>query len=66
MYMYDADGVGLAFQGGVEMSEQKANEYGANSMRVAMDQQFGIGGLELGEQGAAPGFSPLVAKLINF
>lgn len=64
MKMYDADGIGLAFQGGVEMSDQQANEYGANSMRTAMDQVFGIGGLEIQEQGAAAGKSPLVGKLV--
>ena len=64
MKMYDADGIGLAFQGGIEMSEQDANEYGANSKRVAMDQVFGIGGLELGEQGVGGTVSPLVAKLV--
>jgi hypothetical protein len=64
MKMHDADGIGLAFQGGVEMSEQDANEYGANSKRVAMDQVFGIGGLELGEQGVAGTKSPLVGKLV--
>jgi hypothetical protein len=63
MIMCDADGIGLGFQEGVQMSEQKANEYGANSMRVAMDQVFGLGGLELNEQGAGAGLSPLVAKL---
>ena len=64
MYIYDADGIGLAFQGGVEMSDQAANEFGANSMRTAMDQVFGLGGLELGEQGVGATLSPLVAKLI--
>jgi hypothetical protein len=64
MKMYDADGIGLAFQGGVEMTEQMANEHGANSKRVAMDQVFGIGGLELGEQGVGATLSPLVAKLV--
>ena len=64
MKMYDADGIGLAFQGGVEMSDQQANEYGANSMRTAMDQVFGVGGLELGEQGVGAALSPLVGKLV--
>lgn len=62
--MYDLDGFGLAFQEGVQMSEQKANEYGANSVRVAIDQIFGVGGLELGEQGVGATLSPLVVKLI--
>jgi hypothetical protein len=64
MKCYDADGIGLAFQGGVEMSEQDANEYGASSKRIAMDQIFGLGGLELGEQGVGATVSPLVAKLV--
>lgn len=64
MKMYDADGIGLAFQGGVEMSTQQANEAGANSMRSAMDQVYGIGGLELGEQGVGATLSPLVGKLV--
>lgn len=59
MLCYDADGFGLAFQGGVEMSEQMANEYGANSKRVAIDQVFGVGGLQL-----SAGVSPLVGKLV--
>lgn len=64
MKCYDSDGVGLAFQGGIEMSEQDANEYGASSKRVAMDQVFGSGGLELGEQGVGATVSPLVGKLV--
>jgi hypothetical protein len=64
MMMFDRDGFGLAFQGGVEMSEQMANEFGANSKRVAIDQVFGVGGLQLGEQGADPAKSPLIAKLV--
>lgn len=64
MFVHDRDGVGLAFQGGVEMSDQSANEYGANSRRIAMDQVFGLGGLELGEQGVGATVSPLVGKLV--
>lgn len=59
MICYDADGFGLAFQGGVEMSEQMANEFGANSKRVAIDQVFGVGVLE-----ASGGVSPLIGKLV--
>lgn len=64
MFMYDSDGIGLGFQGGMEMSDQAANEYGANSRRIAMDQVFGLGGLELGEQGVGATLSPLVGKLV--
>ena len=47
------------------MSEQKANEYGSMSVRVAMDQAFGSGGLQLGVNGVLATESPLVAKLID-
>ena len=63
--MFEKDGMGLAFQEGVQMSEQKANEYGALGMRVAVDQIFGVGGLELGEQGAGATKSPLVVVLTD-
>jgi hypothetical protein len=46
------------------MSTQDANEYGASSKRTAMDQIFGLGGLEIQEQGAPAGKSPLVGKLV--
>lgn len=64
-FVFERDGLGLAFQEGVQMSEQDANEYGAMSKRVAVDQVFGVGGLELGEQGAGGTESPLVAKLTD-
>ena len=64
MFLHDADGIGLGFQGGVEMSEQLANEYGASSMRVAVDQLYFYGGLQLGESGVAADKSALVAKLV--
>jgi hypothetical protein len=62
-YMYTKDGIGLAFQKAPSMSEQGANEYGADSVRVAMDQLFGLGGLQLGVNGVLATESPLVAKL---
>jgi N4-gp56 family major capsid protein len=62
-YMYAKDGIGFAFQKAPSMSEQKANEYGADSVRVAMDQLFGVGGLQLSVNGVGPTESPLVTKL---
>jgi hypothetical protein len=61
--MFEKDGFGVAFQQGVNMSEQDANEFGAEGKRVAVDQVFGVGGLELGEQGAGAALSPLVVTL---
>lgn len=63
MAVYDMDGMGIGFQEGVQMSTQPDNAYGANGMRNAMDLVAGLGGLELGEQGAGATKSPLVACL---
>ena len=62
-YILDKDGVGIALQQGLQMSEQMANEYGSQSMRVAMDQVFGVGGLQLGVTGVGATKSPLVYSL---
>lgn len=62
-YMYDSEGLAIGFQAAPQMSDQLANEYGSQSRRYAMDQLFGVKGMQLGENGAAAGKSPLVAKL---
>lgn len=64
-YMYDKDGVGIAFQQGANMSEQGANAYGSKAVRVAMDQVLGIGGLQIAQAGVAAGKSALVYKIVN-
>ena len=61
--MFDREGLGIAFQQDVQMSEQKANEYGALSMRVAVDQLYGIQHLQDGEGSAIATQSPLIVKL---
>jgi hypothetical protein len=53
-------GVAIGFQTAPMMSEQGANEYGASSKRVAVDQLFGVKCLEIAEAGAAAGKSALV------
>ncbi len=62
-FIVEKDGLGIAFAEGMQMSEQAANEYGAMSKRVAVDQMFGTAGLQLGEKGLGATLSPLVAKL---
>lgn len=62
-FIVEKDGLGIAFAEGMQMSEQNANEYGAMSKRVAVDQMFGTAGLQLGEKGLGATLSPLVAKL---
>ena len=61
-FLYGKSGMALGFQKAPSMSQQGANEYGTAAVRVAMDQLFGVSGLELGEKGVAATESPLVIK----
>lgn len=61
-YMYEKSGCCIGFQSGPNMSEQPANEYGANSKRAAMDQLYGVKGLQIAQAGVAAGKSALVVK----
>jgi len=47
-FMFEKTGLAIGFQKGLSMSEQGANEYGVDAKRIAMDQLFGIKGLQLG------------------
>lgn len=55
-------GLAYGFQQMPMMSEQGANEYGAAAKRVAIDQKFGVKGLEIAQAGVAAGKSALVIK----
>lgn len=46
-FMYDKAGMAIGFQMGAQMSEQGANEYGSQAVRVAMDQLFGVKALQV-------------------
>jgi hypothetical protein len=61
-YMAEKQGLCYGFQKAPSMSEQMANEYGTGAKRVAMDQLFGVNGLELGADGVGATVSALVAK----
>jgi len=61
-YMYHKSGLGYAFWKQPKASEQPCNEFGTDAKRVAVDQKFGIGGMHLGENGAAATESGLVCK----
>lgn len=61
-YCYHPEALALGFQASPNMKAQAANEYGTNSERVAMDQLFGVKGLQIAQNGAAPGKSALVFK----
>ena len=62
-YMVEMSGSGLAFQAAPSVAEQNELKYGTGGKLVAVDQLYGLGGLQLGEAGAAAGKSPLIAKL---
>ena len=61
--MFDREGFGIAFQESVQMSEQNANEYGALSKRVAVDQMYGLDILQEEVGSASAGQSPMIVKL---
>lgn len=61
-FLWEKGGLGVAFQKAPAMSEQGANEYGTSAKRVAMDQLFGLTGLQLGEKGVGATLSALVIK----
>jgi hypothetical protein len=63
VYCYDKSGIAGAFQQQPSMSEQGANEFGSGAKRVAVDQIFGICGLQIAQNGAAAGKSPLVSMM---
>lgn len=48
-YAYSPEAIVLGFQKAPAMSEQPANEYGANGVRIAMDQLFGIKAIHTAE-----------------
>lgn len=62
-FMVETSGSGLAFQRSPAVAEDTNLSYGTGGMQVAVDQLYGVGGLQLGEGSAAVGKSPLIAKL---
>ena len=71
-FMVAPEGCGFAFQAAPAVAESVALKYGTGGMEVAVDQLYGVGGLQLGEGVAldnstalASTKSPLVAKLAD-
>lgn len=58
--MFEKSAMAVGFQSGPNYSEQAANEYGALSKRVAIDQLFGLKALQTGLKSAPVGTSPLI------
>ena len=61
-YMVEKSALAIGFQKGLSMDEQGANEFGVGAKRKAMDQLFGVQGLQLGEKGVAGTESALLVK----
>jgi hypothetical protein len=61
-FMYEQEGIAVAFQRGPQLDERKAPEYGAGSMLKTLDQKFGVKGMLIGQQGVGVAESPLVIK----
>lgn len=62
-FMFEANGIALAFQRTPAVAEESDLDYGTQGKKIVADCLYGVGGLQLGENGAAAGKSPLVAKL---
>lgn len=61
-YMGEKNGLCYGFQKAPAMSSQPANEFGTSAVRTAMDQLFGVQGLEIAADGVAAGKSALIVK----
>jgi hypothetical protein len=61
-YMFDREGIALAFQRAPMLDSRKAPEFGSGAQLYTLDQKFGVRGLQLGEQGVLAAESALVVK----
>ena len=62
-YMVELSGSAIAFQSAPSIDEDKDLRYGTGGKQVAVDQVYGVGGLQIAAGDAAAGKSPLIAKL---
>jgi hypothetical protein len=62
-FLCEKSGVAFAFQKGAQYGEQPEIEYGVGAMRAAIDQLFGIKGMQIAQAGAGAGKSPFVLGL---
>lgn len=63
LFLVEKSAVAIGFQKGAEYGEQDEIQYGVGAKRAAIDQLFGLAGLQLAMKGAAAGKSPLVVGL---
>lgn len=64
-FMVNIEGSGYAFQMAPSVGEQPDLDFGTGGRKVAVDTDYGCGGLQLGQGTAAPGKSPLISKLFD-
>lgn len=62
-FLAEKSGLAYAFQKTASYAEQDELAYGVGAKRAAIDQLFGLKGMQLGMKGAASGKSPLVIGL---
>ena len=63
VYLAEKASLAYAFQKSASYDEQNEIAYGVGAKRAAIDQLFGLKGMQLGQKGAAAGKSPLVIGL---
>ncbi len=61
-FMYDMDGIAIAFQKSTKLDSRKAPENGVGALLYVMENKYGVKGLQLGQQGVGAAESALVAK----
>lgn len=64
-YMWEMSGVGIAFQRQPNVESQPDVRYGTGGILYAVDQLYGVAGLQLSVNGLGATESPLIAKLKN-
>jgi len=62
-FLVEKSGLAIGFQKNASYGEQDAIDYGVGSKKAAIDQLFGVAGMQLALKGAAAGKSPLVVGL---
>lgn len=61
-YMWRKDGLGFAMWEQPNVGEQPCIDFGSKGKRYAVDQRFGVNGLQLGVNGVLATESPLICK----
>jgi hypothetical protein len=63
LFLSEKSGLAYAFQKAASYGEQDEIGYGVGAKKAAIEQLFGVKGMQLGQKGAASGKSPLIIGL---